>query len=507
MKVFVVLLLRCLLGDGPQDAGEGLAKGVGVFHNLVHVHAGADEDEEDRDEAHGQARQELVDGDPLALLPAGQEVEERRKPEGGWADADGGDQALEVAEERHRVGDQPSEGDGAARDCEPLEPLRLVLGVHAARPQPNLDGAGQQLGVEAEGHEDVQEHADGCHCLDRPVAHVEENVLVGLVPVPKVEAERGPKVERDDDGHEDRQGLWEVLGVPHLGHGLEVHALSAVRKDQGGHRREGAEESLGSLLHGQRVVLDALRADLVPRGVGLDQQKQDGDRNHQHAEGARVGDLMKSAELAQGHDKREGGQGGVVQADVLHPERNLYGLGRRQQVVGHLHEEVGVHDDEGQPHECLAGNALGDVAVGHAVMIGHVQAPQQQSRVRGEQTESGEDDHAHGPAHPVEGLRQVDDARADQVGHDDEDDVHPPGDAVGRGVAPPRNVARRGESLDVDLLAALAAVVDRLHLLQRRLHDHSVRRVGLWVARSLVRVHRDGAVFGLILSSFVFEVT
>ena len=63
------------------------------------------------------------------------------------------------------------------------------------------------------------------------------------------------------------------------------------------------------------------------------------------------------------------------------------------------------------------------------------------------------------------------------------------------------------ESLDVDLLAALAAVVDRLHLLQRRLHDHSVRRVGLWVARSLVRVHRDGAVFGLILSSFVFEVT
>ena len=63
------------------------------------------------------------------------------------------------------------------------------------------------------------------------------------------------------------------------------------------------------------------------------------------------------------------------------------------------------------------------------------------------------------------------------------------------------------------LLLKQAARLPFLHWLHvlcahiHALHDHRVRRIGLGVARSLLSVHRDGAVFGLILSSFVLEGT
>ena len=131
---------HCLV-DGAQDASEGHSVGAGVLVDGVDLHACADGDKEDGDEAHQVAHQPLPDWDLLAQPPAGQQVEERGEPKGGWPNAEGGDQSLEVAEEWNGVRDHPTQENARDGDDEPSL-RRLSVGAPSRERQTGVGRRG-----------------------------------------------------------------------------------------------------------------------------------------------------------------------------------------------------------------------------------------------------------------------------------------------------------------------------------------------------------------------------
>mmetsp|Transcript_30708 Transcript_30708/g.64387 ORF Transcript_30708/g.64387 Transcript_30708/m.64387 type:complete len:363 (+) Transcript_30708:881-1969(+) len=297
---------------------------------------------------------------------------------------------------------------GAAADDEVVRPVQRLAGDEV-----------RDEDVEEEEH--AREVVDGAM-----VEHIRQE-LVDLGALRRV----GEDDRAGVDGHRDHVGeehrAREVARLPHLAYDLQEHGLSLVREDEGASVAVDVEK-VG--VGGPQVGLDmamvcaVVRVDLHADEAA--QEDDDGD-GHGHRGGqAQVADHVERAQLKQrkeacGNDERPlvGAKAGVGEDAA-----------QRDHVVRQQRRPGGEDRHAREQREARAADFLRDVQVTcrrrvHLVLDGG----EEEARVDGGAAEEDARDHAEDPAQLRAGVRQAEDARAEDLSSEDHA-AHQPGGAA-----------------------------------------------------------------------------